>query len=455
MIRTTYTQQGRLLMADDFYPFVDSGDPAPDNRHITGAAEEELPGARGQENAQSAAQAEGVESTVYATRISIYDDLFSTPRILVIQPSDPRTYLEEVTNTVYRCMKEQGGSLPLMIIRELVENFIHAHFTEPIVSILDDGNTIRFADLGPGITDKERAFDFGVTSADRSMKRYIRGTGAGLPMVQQYLEHAGGAVSIEDNLGCGTVVTVSVDAARVREIESHARRGAAVRGPAFTSEEAALAARGGAGAAAMVGAAVPGMAPQQAALGAMPGAAAGGMPAQAEGTVPGGYPNTMPYQQVPGWYPWQGYPAAGEAQAAMAGAYPNVAFTGAAPGYAPAYAGMPTQPAMQGAPTAAGWPAMSMTPQAVPGAQQAVASAAPAAAQPFVDERGAQALTYIADNGQGGPTDLVNTFGSSAPTWSRALAQLSSLGLAEKHGRKYTLSERGASWVADHRGNPR
>lgn len=452
MIRTTYTQQGRLLMADDFYPFVDSGDPAPDNRHITGAAEEELPGVRGAVDAEAAAQAEGVESTVYATRISIYDDLFSTPRILVIQPSDPRTYLEEVTNTVYRCMKEQGGSLPLMIIRELVENFIHAHFTEPIVSILDDGNTIRFADLGPGITDKERAFEFGVTSADRSMKRYIRGTGAGLPMVQQYLEHAGGAVSIEDNLGCGTVVTVSVDAARVREIESHARRGAAVRGPAFTSEEAALAARGGA---APVGAAVPGMTPQQAALGAVPGTAMGGMPAQAEGAVPGAYPNTMPYQQVPGWYPWQGYPGAGEAQAAAAGAYPSVAFTGAVPGYAPAYAGMPAQPAMQGAPTAAGWPAMGMTPQAVPGAQQAVASAAPASAQPFVDERGAQALTYIADNGQGGPTDLVNTFGSSAPTWSRVLAQLSSLGLAEKHGRKYTLSERGAAWVADHRGNPR
>lgn len=453
MIRTTYTQQGRLLMADDFYPFVDSGDPAPDNRHITGAADGELPGERSQADNETAAQAEGVESTVYATRISIYDDLFSTPRILVIQPSDPRTYLEEVTNTVYRCMKEQGGSLPLMIIRELVENFIHAHFTEPIVSILDDGNTIRFADLGPGITDKERAFEFGVTSADRSMKRYIRGTGAGLPMVQQYLEHAGGAVSIEDNLGCGTVVTVSVDAARVREIESHARRGAAVRGPAFTSEDAALAA-GGAGTG-MPGAAVPGMARPQAPMGAMPGATVAGMPAQAEAAAPGAYPNTMPYQQVPGWYPWQGYPAAGEGQAAMAGAYPNAAFAGAVPGYAPAYAGMPAQPAMQGAPAAAGWPGAGMAPQAAPGMQPAAAAVQPAVAQPFVDERGAQALTYIADNGQGGPTDLVNTFGSSAPTWSRVLAQLSSLGLAEKHGRKYALSERGAAWVAEHRGNPR
>lgn len=116
-----------------------------------------------------------------------------------------------------------------MVIREIVENFIHAHFAEPIISILDGGDTIRFADQGPGIDDKERAFDFGVTSANSKMKRYIRGTGAGFPMVQEYLENAGGAVSIEDNMGNGTVVTVSLDPKRVQEIERAGGRGAAVR----------------------------------------------------------------------------------------------------------------------------------------------------------------------------------------------------------------------------------
>lgn len=94
----------------------------------------------------------------------------------------------------------------------------------------DGGDTIRFlADQGPGIDDKERAFDFGVTSANSKMKRYIRGTGAGFPMVQEYLENAGGAVSIEDNMGSGTVVTVSLDPKRVQEIERAGGRGAAVR----------------------------------------------------------------------------------------------------------------------------------------------------------------------------------------------------------------------------------
>ncbi len=207
-------------MSDDFYTMVDSGDPAPDNEHITGVREER------DEGEQTTTQA---PKAMYAARIAVYDDMLSTPRVIVIDPQDVRTYLEETTNTVYQCMKEQGGHISLMVIREIVENFIHAHFAEPIISILDGGDTIRFADQGPGIDDKERAFDFGVTSANSNMKRYIRGTGAGFPMVQEYLENAGGAVSIEDNMGSGTVVTVSLDPKRVQEIERAGGRGAAVR----------------------------------------------------------------------------------------------------------------------------------------------------------------------------------------------------------------------------------
>lgn len=207
-------------MSDDFYTMVDSGDPAPDNEHITGVREER---AEGEQTTTQAPKA------MYAARIAVYDDMLSTPRVIVIDPQDVRTYLEETTNTVYQCMKEQGGHISLMVIREIVENFIHAHFAEPIISILDGGDTIRFADQGPGIDDKERAFDFGVTSANSKMKRYIRGTGAGFPMVQEYLENAGGAVSIEDNMGSGTVVTVSLDPKRVQEIERAGGRGAAVR----------------------------------------------------------------------------------------------------------------------------------------------------------------------------------------------------------------------------------
>jgi hypothetical protein len=88
------------------------------------------------------------------------------------------------------------------------ENFIHANFAEPVVSILDGGMTIRFADQGPGIADKTRAVLPGFTTASGDMKSYIRGVGSGLPIVRDYLSFSGGSLVIEDNLGGGSVVTL-------------------------------------------------------------------------------------------------------------------------------------------------------------------------------------------------------------------------------------------------------
>ena len=94
-------------MSDDFYTMVDSGDPAPDNEHITGVREEH---AEGEQTTTQAPKA------MYAARIAVYDDMLSTPRVIVIDPQDVRTYLEETTNPVYQCMKEQGGHISLMVI---------------------------------------------------------------------------------------------------------------------------------------------------------------------------------------------------------------------------------------------------------------------------------------------------------------------------------------------------
>lgn len=215
-------------MADDFYPFVQEGTTVPDNRHLTGVQESDK---------QDVGEFSTTTTTSCAARIAIYDDMLSTPRVVNVEPQEVRSYLEELTNTVYREMKAQGGGISLMVIREIVENLIHAHFTEPIISILDGGNTLRFADQGPGIKDKDRAFDFGFTSATRSMKRYIRGTGAGFPVVQEYLENSGGIISIEDNMGQGTVITVTIDQKRAAQIEATSARGATVRGKVVYQEQ--------------------------------------------------------------------------------------------------------------------------------------------------------------------------------------------------------------------------
>ena len=148
----------------------------------------------------------------YPARIAVYDDAAAAPRVVVIDPTDVRSYLEEITSEVNRLSHEQGGTIPFMVIREIVENFVHAYFVAPTISILDGGNTIRFSDQGPGIKEKERALEYGTTSATEEMKQFIRGVGSGLPYVNQYMIDKGGSLTIEDNISAGVIVTISTQA---------------------------------------------------------------------------------------------------------------------------------------------------------------------------------------------------------------------------------------------------
>lgn len=141
-------------------------------------------------------------------RVAIYEALGATPRVEDIEPGPVPEFIESFTARIYQLAREQGGSIPYTAIREVTENFIHADFAEPVVSILDSGMTIRFADQGPGIADKDRAVMPGFTTAHGDMKHYIRGVGSGLPIVRDYLSFSGGSLAIEDNLGGGSVVTL-------------------------------------------------------------------------------------------------------------------------------------------------------------------------------------------------------------------------------------------------------
>ena len=173
-------------MARDFYPFVEK------------------------DGEKDAAQEGATACEVHhPARIAVYDDASAAPRVVVIEPCDVRDYLEQITAAVNRLSHEQGGTIPFMVIREIVENFIHAYFQAPTITILDDGNTIRFSDQGPGIKEKSLALEYGTSSATEEMKHYIRGVGSGLPYVQQYMADKGGSLEVEDNISGGTVVTIS------------------------------------------------------------------------------------------------------------------------------------------------------------------------------------------------------------------------------------------------------
>lgn len=315
-------------MPRDFYPFVEEGgDEAPGQLEVS-----------------------------HPARVAVYDDAAAAPRVVVVEPKGVREYLEEITATVSSLSREQGGSIPFMVIREIVENFVHAYFQAPTISILDGGNTIRFSDQGPGIREKDLALEYGTSSATEEMKRYIRGVGSGLPYVQQYMEGKGGSLSVEDNISGGTVVTISTHPAA----DARALTGA----EASDAEE------------------LPAPAPQA--------------------------PATWPQQASWGWQP----------QAPWPGGSPNP--------YQPAY--QPYQQPYQ-------QPYAAATPQPAPVPPTAMG----------LDERGRQALALVLERGAAGPTDLVQAFGSSAATWSRALSSLAAQGAVIKRGQKYQPTEFGRS----------
>lgn len=254
-------------MARDFYPMVEK-----------------------KENGDE--DAEGGALLTHPARIAVYDDAAAAPRVVVIEPKDVRAYLEEITGTVNKLSHEQGGAIPFMVIREIVENFIHAYFQSPTITILDGGNTIRFSDQGPGIREKDLALEYGTSSATEDMRRYIRGVGSGLPYAQQYMEDKGGSLTIEDNIAGGTVVTISIrPKVEAAEVSRSPQAGD------YQQEAQGFAQQG------MY---QQPMYPQQ------PGwqAQTSGWPQQGM-YQPQPFPQTQPYQQQGFGYPQPGYPQAG------------------------------------------------------------------------------------------------------------------------------------------------
>lgn len=148
-------------------------------------------------------------------RIAVYTDPLHPPAVIPT-PAMPRSdeevpaFIEALADYAHSLAAEQGGSLPLVVFRELIDNLVHASFAEVVITILDQGNTLRISDRGPGIADKGAAQRPGFTSADSWAKQFIRGVGSGFTLVREALAPLGGSLEIEDNLGQGTVVTVHV-----------------------------------------------------------------------------------------------------------------------------------------------------------------------------------------------------------------------------------------------------
>ena len=371
-------------MARDFYPFVEKDPSTSDSSQPQGIAQNGIQNP--DENISSPSQTPMEVST--PARIAVYDDAAAAPRVVMVEPKDVRSFLEEITATVNRLSHEQGGTIPFMVIREIVENFIHAYFKAPTITILDGGNTIRFSDQGPGIKQKDLALEYGTSSATEEMKHYIRGVGSGLPYAQQYMVDKGGSLDIEDNLGGGTVVTISTHPREEPPAPQAPMAGA--YGQPYQQQW-----------------------PQQ----PQPFGQAYGQqwPAQPWQQPYGQQaPAGMPQQQT-GWQQPQPYGQPWQQQAP---------------------AGMPAQQQ----------PWQQTAPMGQPAAQQPYAPMAgtPAPAPQF-NERSQAILGFLSAHELCGPTDLANALGGSNATWSRALQDLAGQGVVIKDSQKYRLTGYGQS----------
>ena len=142
-------------------------------------------------------------------RIAVYPG-GGTPEITEVSASDPASATRKFTRFVSEKVREAGGGVPEESIREVVENLIHAGYQGVVISVLDDGNVVRVSDKGPGVENKERAMEFGFSGASPGALGEIRGVGAGLGIARAAAEKVGGTLTIEDNIGGGTVATISV-----------------------------------------------------------------------------------------------------------------------------------------------------------------------------------------------------------------------------------------------------
>lgn len=166
---------------------------------------------------EAAVQAEVTAHPSRSVRVAIYDSPRAVPRIIDLSGEDYFEFINLLSTKTYQFSQEKGGSIPFTIIKEIVENLIHAFFNEVVISIFEDGNLIRFSDQGPGIIDLERAFQPGFSTASSEMKSVIKGVGSGLPFVRETMEFIGGDIKIDNNLNTGTVVTLALNRENIKE----------------------------------------------------------------------------------------------------------------------------------------------------------------------------------------------------------------------------------------------
>lgn len=149
------------------------------------------------------------EAAAIGVRVAVYSKE-DGPEITELSAANPSSATRKFSSFVMDSVRALGGRVPEASVKEIIENLVHADYAGVVISVLEGGHGVRVSDKGPGIVNKSRAMEFGFSGAKPEAARHIRGVGAGLGIAHSAVSKVGGTLTIEDNLGGGTVATVSM-----------------------------------------------------------------------------------------------------------------------------------------------------------------------------------------------------------------------------------------------------
>jgi anti-sigma regulatory factor (Ser/Thr protein kinase) len=139
-----------------------------------------------------------------SARVAVYGGPCEPPALAEIAEDDPGLLVERVFEAAAR-----RADLPVVAVREVIENLVHAGFRDALVSVLAQGRVVRVSDSGPGIHDPALAMEPGFTTAGEREREVVRGVGCGLPLAASLMHAEGGSLELGSNLSGGTVVTLT------------------------------------------------------------------------------------------------------------------------------------------------------------------------------------------------------------------------------------------------------
>lgn len=146
----------------------------------------------------------------HSTKIAVLSSLEISS--LETIPFDTDIFLYNVTicSYIYKMLFLLQSPFPHAVIKEIVENFIHADYLYPSILICDDGYTLVFSDKGPGIKEPKKALKEGFYSISTHKRKYIRGMGLGFTLAKSLLGQYKGSIEIDNNIDSGCVITLKI-----------------------------------------------------------------------------------------------------------------------------------------------------------------------------------------------------------------------------------------------------